>query len=164
MTDLTYRPERVQQDALAAYIRAEEQRARELNAELARRRAEEDAEAERQLAQRVKLLEQFLAEPLDLVSQVRAARDQHLQWEEQMLAKIAEQVKAIPAKDRKRIDARLLEQTKIAPLVEKRSPSRPRRAPRRRPTESTPATAAEPTNHPAQGDDHPTGMPTPPID
>lgn len=136
----------VASDALAEYVQAEKRRAEEREAERARKRAEEDAAEQRKLDERIALIERYLGEPLALATQIRRARDEHLRWEAQQLAQLDEQIKAIPAKQRRSLDAELLAQTSIAPLVEKTRPSSSSARKRNRPRtarSAAPSTAQE---------------------
>lgn len=72
---------------------------------------------------------------MSVAREILQARAKHLAWEATMMAQIVEHLKAIPARDRKRLDPKLLEATSI-PRLTKVRPANTRKAPRRTTTPS----------------------------
>jgi hypothetical protein len=126
--------------ALAEYRAAEQAELAARRREREARIAKEAAADARAVAERLELAERYLGTPMSAVKEILRVRADHLAWEAKMMSQITEHLKAIPARDRKRLDPKLLAATSIPRLTEAR-PSKARKTP---PSKTTPkATSAQ---------------------
>ena len=118
------RPPTAIETALAEYRAAEQAELAGRRREREARLADEAAADARAVAERLELAERYLGVPMSVAKEILRARAEHLAWEATMMAQITDHLKAIPARDRKRLDPKLLAATAIPRLTEVQPRSR----------------------------------------